>query len=436
MSISEAPVNGSDNGDGTRTYRGRTLEELVPQIRAELGTGAIIVREREGLTGGVGGFFQQRCVEIDAQPGPSIDVYDDEEDAVMALEHPFAAALDAAEAVQDQRDGDAEDGDKGMQSDLLPVPVTAAEPVPVPAPAPVAAAEPVTAPEPVAAAEPVAPAAAVVAAPAPKSRVRRRRAAKAAAAGWAVDPAEAMAIVRELTGRGISDAWAAQLVSDAAAHATPFAGGDGLRGAVRTTLASFLSNPAPLANGGCAVAFVGAGGAGKTRAAAAFATAYRRASTLAVSAVSIATADGGRALEELLNPAAVEHAATAKGKSAERKVASGRDGAVVVVDTSSANPSNPESLRAELEPLALDAVLVALPATLGAQPGRQLLAGLAPLRPTGIVVTHIDETDQLGVAVELSVRTQLPISFLHEGLDVATAMTAATPDRIARRLLP
>jgi flagellar biosynthesis GTPase FlhF len=42
----------------TKTFRGRTLEELLPKIRAELGADAIVLRRREGLAGGVGGFFQ------------------------------------------------------------------------------------------------------------------------------------------------------------------------------------------------------------------------------------------------------------------------------------------------------------------------------------------------------------------------------------------
>jgi flagellar biosynthesis GTPase FlhF len=63
-----------------RTYRGRTVEELIPRIRAELGPGAMILRERQGLTGGVGGFFAKRCVEIDAQSAPRLSVYADDQD--------------------------------------------------------------------------------------------------------------------------------------------------------------------------------------------------------------------------------------------------------------------------------------------------------------------------------------------------------------------
>ena len=81
------PRNGHDREhSGVRTYRGRKLEDLIPQIRAELGPDAIILRQREGLMGGVGGFFAQKCVEVDAQAGPGgrdripqIDIYDEDE---------------------------------------------------------------------------------------------------------------------------------------------------------------------------------------------------------------------------------------------------------------------------------------------------------------------------------------------------------------------
>ena len=63
----------------TRIFRGRTIDEVIPQIQRELGADAIIVRRREGLSGGVLGFFQHPFVEIEAMPGgPRIDVYDEE----------------------------------------------------------------------------------------------------------------------------------------------------------------------------------------------------------------------------------------------------------------------------------------------------------------------------------------------------------------------
>ena len=70
---------GSDAAQAsTRTYRGRSLDELLPRIEAELGPHAVILREREGLMGGMGGFFQKRFVEVEAVAGglPAYDRHD------------------------------------------------------------------------------------------------------------------------------------------------------------------------------------------------------------------------------------------------------------------------------------------------------------------------------------------------------------------------
>ena len=48
----------------TKTFRGSSLEDVLPKIKADLGPDAEIVRQREGLTGGVGGFFQRACIEV------------------------------------------------------------------------------------------------------------------------------------------------------------------------------------------------------------------------------------------------------------------------------------------------------------------------------------------------------------------------------------
>lgn len=53
------------DGVPVKTYRGASLAEVAPQIRAELGDSAMILRQREGVTGGIAGFFAKRCVEID-----------------------------------------------------------------------------------------------------------------------------------------------------------------------------------------------------------------------------------------------------------------------------------------------------------------------------------------------------------------------------------
>src|SRR4051794_10531672 len=52
-----------------KTFRGLSLAEVERKVRAELGDDAVVVRQREGLTGGVGGFFQRKLYEVDALPG-------------------------------------------------------------------------------------------------------------------------------------------------------------------------------------------------------------------------------------------------------------------------------------------------------------------------------------------------------------------------------
>src|SRR3954471_1165030 len=72
----------------TKTFRGSSLEEVLPKIKADLGPDAEIVRQREGLTGGVGGFFQRACIEGDA---PAPRAADEHAPAERARERRFDA---------------------------------------------------------------------------------------------------------------------------------------------------------------------------------------------------------------------------------------------------------------------------------------------------------------------------------------------------------
>ncbi|HEY2054305.1 MAG TPA: hypothetical protein VGH14_10265, partial [Solirubrobacterales bacterium] len=94
-------VAGTDTEPKAKTYRGKSLEELLPRIRADLGPEAVITSRREGLVGGIGGFFQKRCVEVDARPGgPRIDVYDEEPAMPTAPVMPSPEAVHAAAEAQ------------------------------------------------------------------------------------------------------------------------------------------------------------------------------------------------------------------------------------------------------------------------------------------------------------------------------------------------
>ena len=563
--LTEPHTNGHDRElGGVRTYRGRKLEDLIPQIRAELGPDAIILRQREGLMGGVGGFFAQKCVEVDAQAAPRLDIYDEEEPvngwdltddeqyslpALPALPAPAAeepvapAPVPAPEAIvpapeapaafeapavqapapdatvapapqnaipappaatppvegaaesfvtrleQAAAHVDIEELVKLVTTGGLPTPDEAPEPVapeapvpapvapeaaapiaaePVPASAPAAPAPVAPAPEPVAQAPaafapaveapapapaPVAPAPAAaipapvapapvpfavpVAAPAP-APVPPAASPWVAKQAGALDSAEAAAVAQELTSQGISDAWAHELITAAAAHRSPLAKGS-LRDAVRATLAAIIPAPAPLPATGAAVAFVGAGGAGKTRCSAALASAYAKGSTLAASVVSLGSDDWGGDLKELLKGQNVWVMGAAVGAEAAPPVQHGRDGGLVVIDTAGVTPRDPagvEAMAGELRSLSLDAVYIAVPATFSVHAARKLIEGFAALGADGIAVTHADEADQLGIAAELAHISGMPVAYIHEGLELDGALSAADPSSLAARLLP
>jgi flagellar biosynthesis GTPase FlhF len=244
--------------------------------------------------------------------------------------------------------------------------------------------------------------------------------------------------LRELTERGISNTWAQQLIAFGAAHRKPFADGN-LREAAVASIAAGLPVPKPLPATGAAVAIVGAGGAGKTRSAAALASAYGRGSTLPVTVVALGGGDAGSEIMELLRDYDVRVIAAADAAAAAAAVTEGRAHGLVVIDTAAARPGEAvgmASLARELGALALDAVLIAVPATLSARAGTDLISGFAPLAPTGIVITHADETDHLGVAVELSRDSGTPVAYVHDGLELDRALSVADPFMLARRLLP
>jgi flagellar biosynthesis GTPase FlhF len=525
--MTEPHTNGHDRElSGVRTYRGRKLEDLIPQIRAELGPDAIILRQREGLMGGVGGFFAQKCVEVDAQAAPhapKIDIYDEDEPvsgwdegledflAPSVTPEPAAPALPAPAPTLPAPEQPAPiAAEPAAAEPVVPEPPAVETPAPTteplsaesfvsrleqaaahvdidelvklvtsgrvlsdaPAgPAPEERAAPATepivppAPEPVVA-EPVIPEAPVVETPAPTPVIPEAPAPIAetpapspvapahaapqtapvppAASPWMakqagdLDSNEAQVVVAELTAQGISESWANELIVAAAAHRSPLAKGS-LRDAVRATLAAIIPAPAPLPASGAAVAFVGAGGAGKTRCAAALASAYAKGSTHASSVVSLGSDDWGGDLKELLKGQNVWVMGAANGTEAAPAVQHGRDGGLVVVDTAAAAPRDPatvESLATELRALNLDAVYIAVPATFSVHAARKLLDGFAALGADGIAVTHADEADQLGIAAELSQISGMPVAYIHDGLELDGALSAADPSTLAARLLP
>jgi flagellar biosynthesis GTPase FlhF len=477
----------------TKTFRARSLTDALAQVRDELGPDAVVVRRREGLEGGVAGFFQKAVVEIEAQPGGAALLTADAlgtsllgDDAPIvpaptstpapiapalardAAAAGFAAALATAERTAEPVAEPAEAAatpaarpaplrpHTDAAVDAFPIPRDSApEVVPVVAvrqvapaapaaaapPAPVAHAAPAPAASPAAVVHPApAPAAAAptfvpeppvahAPAPAPSSLL------PAITPGPAEHP-EVERVLGALHRAGLSQDFAATLVGEAAVHGLPFAEGEAparLRPFVARALARRL-DVSPL-NSASAVAVVGAGGAGKTAVVARLAAAYAAARRLPVAVIALRPKDGGAELARLLAPAGVPLWATDDVEGAAARIANLRRGALVLVDT----PAVParagaerDALVADLRRLGLDEVHFALPAVLAGEVAREMLFAARELGADRIAVTHSDATARLGMPVELAVETGLPISYL---ADSVTVRPAAAED-LAFALLP
>lgn len=68
-----------------KTFTGKNLDELLPQIREELGPNAVVLGQREKVVGGIGGFFGTKQVEITAADRmPSDDALIDMDERVAS----------------------------------------------------------------------------------------------------------------------------------------------------------------------------------------------------------------------------------------------------------------------------------------------------------------------------------------------------------------
>jgi flagellar biosynthesis GTPase FlhF len=489
-------LDGTGDGD-RRTYRGRDLSEILPQIRAELGPDAVVTHQREGLVGGIGGFFAQRFIEIEAMAPPQrdgIDVYDGEDADPESAESEDLTAVDVEESEPVTRAPVADPFAVAPAASAEPESVTAArldEGASARIQPEQTAAE--TAARPASFSEILEPALresppaereqfAVPRTLEPDQADRDTPSGRGVGVGWPtggerlVAPGADVSLVEEwasvpvgggvargvvevgdvsvvegsrggvvecevgelLVGRGLSAGLVEDLVGDARLHDLPFAGGGGMRGALRACLTRRLPRHRGFSGAGVLVAVVGGGGSGKTRCAAALAVSYRGGGALAVRAVVLGRCDSGAELGALVGPHGVSVEMAERGSRVADAIALARSGELVVADTPAVSPSDPAgitTLAIELAGLRPEEVLVTLPATSNVMSARQMLSALAPLSPSGIIVTHADETDQLGVAVELSLESGLPLVFIHDGLEMPGALAAADPSSIAERLL-
>jgi flagellar biosynthesis GTPase FlhF len=97
-----------------KTFQGRTLEDVLPEIRAELGGNAVVLGQRQVVHGGVGGFFGKRMVEVTAADRmPSDTELIELEDRIMGR------SGDAPDSSDHQQDADAAPERRGRHVDLV-----------------------------------------------------------------------------------------------------------------------------------------------------------------------------------------------------------------------------------------------------------------------------------------------------------------------------
>jgi hypothetical protein len=429
--------------NATKTFRARSLTDALAQVRDELGPDAVVVRRREGLQGGVAGFFQKAVVEIDALPGgPALEAPDGPRAALLAEDAPIVANPQPTPIVM------APGLARGAAAAGFAAALATAESTPEPAPeAPARHAPPRphvdgavdafpsprdSGPEVV----PILMARAFVAdSPVSRALTTTSHLLPAVTPGPAEHP-EVQRVLGALRRAGLSEAFAAELVGEAAVHGLPFAEG-GAPARLRPFVARALTrrlDVAPLCSAG-AVAVVGAGGAGRTAVIARLAGAYAAAGRLPVAVIALRPKDGGAELARLLAPAGVPLWATDDVEGAAARIANLRRGALVLVDTS-AVPARAgaarDALIADLRRLRLDEVHFVLPAVLDGEVAREMLAAARDLGADRIAVTHTDATARLGMAVELAVEAGLPISYLADSVGVRPAAA----EDLAFALLP
>jgi flagellar biosynthesis GTPase FlhF len=426
-------VAGIETDTKVKTYRGKSLEELLPQIRADLGPEAVITSRREGLVGGIGGFFQKRCVEVDARPGgPRIDVYDEESAMPAAMPSPEAvhAAAEAQVAISmptepteqhpvrndaATREGLATPqmqrlvGESKPFSDLLEE-MAAAPAVEPRAPEPIGEGLPAPGVAATVAAEPT-----VIEEP-------------------EVEEPKRISNLREgMVATGLGTDQAADVVDSVVRNVAPFSTPGRLKTLVRNELALRLPvAPAP-GPGRRRLAVVGPTGTGKTAAVARIAAAHAAVGQ-EVACLTVEPADHGAALRALLEGSGVsvqvitgeELAVALLGESAD----------LVLVDTPGASAGaagTVETLAATLATAGLDEIHLAVRAGTASPAAVEMLETLRPLGPNRILVSSAADTTYIGAAVDVAIRTTLPIHYVAETVvDIAPADPRALASKVVR----
>jgi flagellar biosynthesis GTPase FlhF len=376
----------------TTTYRGNSLEELLPQIREELGPDAVIVRQREGIVGGVGGFFGKKCIEVEARPAPraAFEAYDtgDDElssepllDALMAQTSPFVEQLSDALARRPElevveRPQPVVTMDLDLRPPATPVRVEAGDEVPD--------------------------------------------------------------VLAALAAAGIPAAVAEAIMDEVEHSLRPFEPHMPRRELARRALARRVKVAHMSRAKRRKIAVVGPPGAGRTLAAAKLSHAHMRAGR-SVTALSLEPVRSVERLNELTRGSGIDLEVADTYEKLELVKPELRSDVVVVDTPAIADPTDEAALAPTLEMLELlrpEEMHLLLAAGSNARAVTRYVDALAQhLTPSRILITHADLRPHTGVPVGMSLAAKIPVSFVAEGTNPAAGLTPAEPEPLARMVL-
>ena len=467
-----------------KQFTGATIDEVLAQVRAELGEEAVILKTKRVVKGGLGGFFGKEGVEVTAAEGlppgegeaanreaaasvavPALPVHTDDEtddDFVpSAFRRHLESRLAAAEEIEAEAaqaapgppaspaaayaragapfaPGDLERTQAILEAARAAVRDAHAQAVSAPpaiedlmaapaTPAPIRAeiaAAPAPTPAPAPAPAPPEPVEPFAERPQPVTRA----------------PSPLDGVRADLARAGVDARYLDPLLDGFARSAMPFLeSGAPLRDHLRDHLAACLPTvrdwkPPAM---GHTIAFVGQSGVGKTSAAVGLAARFRSAGL----AVALVAAGPGThdSLEGHARRLDIQLFRAQDGAALTALCATLADRDLIVIDTegrSHQHLEEIEELAALLGPVKPDEVHLVLPtatpvADLGDAQRRFRMVGVNRL-----TMTKLDETRFHGNLVNVPMRMGKPLGFLSDGTSVADSLRPADARRVAEMLLP
>jgi flagellar biosynthesis protein FlhF len=421
-----------------KTYVGRSLEELAPQIREELGPDAVILSQREGLKGGVGGFFGTKSIEVLAadrmpenQQAASASTAP-EQGGMSETDKERAALVIAALGDMRARQTPASQAAAAYEDVVLPDFAGSIGPVEMPPAEP----EPEIAPAPE---EPVYSASIIVEQ-------------QAGAHGMLLAPRlpelpelpdseAAIALLDELDRAGVSTDIAHAVVEAAERHLHPFQPSTPLRELVRARIRSIVHVEAGWGDSGQrTLAVAGPTGSGKTTVLLKLAERYCAAGlsvgVLALEPVPTGRTRMGDALDDSLT-FDLRRASSISAVRAARRAFAGHD--IVLIDTpGSAMVEGParDALETLLGECEIDELHAVLPLGMADRELAHVLGRLVELGANRLLATKLDETRFSGALLTLAATSQLPLAYLSSGPRVNDELDVADGGSICDRILP